>query len=44
MAILGTILAVYQVVGQVWLGIALSFIIAPLTMYFVLNKERVKVK
>lgn len=43
-AILGTVLAVYQVFTQVWLGVILCLLLVPLIMYFVLNEERIKVK
>lgn len=43
-AILGTILAVFQVISQIWVGVLLCLIVTPLIMYFVLNEERVKVK
>lgn len=43
-AILGTVLAVFQVISQIWIGVLLCLIVTPLIMYFVLNEERVKVK
>lgn len=43
-AILGTVLAVFQVITQIWVGVLLCLIVTPLIMYFVLNEERVKVK
>ena len=43
-AILGTVLAVFQVISQIWIGVLLCLIVIPLIMYFVLNEERVKVK
>ena len=43
-AILGTVLAVFQVTNIIWLDVLLCIIITPLIMYFVLNEERVKVK
>lgn len=43
-AILGTILAVFQVITEIWAGVLLCIIVIPLIMYFVLNQERVKVK
>lgn len=43
-AILGTVLAVFQVISQIWVGVLLCLIVTPLIMYFVLNEERVKVK
>nr|WP_058352100.1 hypothetical protein [Acetivibrio ethanolgignens] len=43
-AILGTVLAVFQVVSKMWIGAVLCFVCIPLIMYFVLNEERVKVK
>ncbi len=43
-AILGTVLAVFQVVDSVLAGIIACLIFIPLIMYFVLNEERVKVK
>lgn len=43
-AILGTVLAVFQVINRTWLGVVLSILLIPLMMYFVLNRERVKVK
>lgn len=43
-AILGTVLAVYQVFTQAWLGVILCLLLVPLIMYFVLNEERIKVK
>ncbi|MCR4587978.1 MAG: hypothetical protein K5682_06175, partial [Lachnospiraceae bacterium] len=43
-AILGTVLAVFQVTKTIWLGILACLIFIPLIMYFVLNEERVKVK
>ncbi len=43
-AMLGTVLAVFQVVSSIWLGILLCLIFIPVIMYFVLNEERIKVK
>lgn len=43
-AILGTVLAVFQVITQTWIGVVLCLICIPLIMYFVLNEERVKVR
>ena len=43
-AILGTILAVFQVIRRIWVGALLSLLFIPIIMYFVLNEERVKVK
>ena len=43
-AILGTVLAVFQVISKIWIGVVLCIIITPLIMYFVLSEERVKVK
>lgn len=43
-AILGTVLAVFQVITKIWIGVILCLIVTPLIMYFVLNEERVKVK
>ncbi len=43
-AILGTVLAVFQVVSEIWIGMLLCIILTPLIMYFVLNEERVQVK
>ena len=43
-AILGTILTVYQLTNKIWLGILLCLIVTPLIMYFILNEERVKIK
>lgn len=43
-AILGTVLAVFQVISQIWIGALLCLIVIPIIMYFVLNEERVKVK
>lgn len=43
-AILGTVLAVFQVVTHIWLGALACLIIVPSIMYFVLNEERIKVK
>ena len=43
-AILGTVLAVFQVITQTWMGVVLCLICIPLIMYFVLNEERVKVR
>ena len=43
-AILGTVLAVFQVISDVYVGLALSVVCAPLIIYFSLNGERAKVK
>lgn len=43
-AILGTVLAVFQVIKQFWIGIILCLVFIPLILYFSLNEERIKVK
>lgn len=43
-AILGTVLAVFQVIKQTWIGVVLCVIFIPLIIYFSLNEERIKVK
>ena len=43
-AMLGTVLAVFQVIQRIWVGALLCMLLTPLIMYFVLNEERVKVK
>ena len=43
-AIIGMILAVFQVTDNLLLGTLLCIIFTPLVLYFVLNEERVKVK
>ena len=43
-AILGTVLAVFQVIQQLWVGVLLCVIFIPLIIYFSLNEERIKVK
>lgn len=43
-AILGTVLAVFQVIKQFWVGVILCLIFIPLIIYFSLNEERIKVK
>ena len=43
-AILGTVLAVFQVIQQLWVGVLLCIIFIPLIIYFSLNEERIKVK
>lgn len=43
-AILGTVLAVFQVIKQVWIGAVVCIVFIPLIIYFALNEERIKVK
>ena len=43
-AILGTVLAVFQVIKQLWIGVILCLVFIPLIIYFSLNEERIKVK
>ena len=43
-AILGTIFTVFQVITKMWIGVLFCVICIPMIMFFVLNKERVKVK
>lgn len=43
-AILGTVLAVFQVINEAWIGVVICVVLTPLIMYFVLNEERIKVK
>lgn len=43
-AILGTVLAVFQVIKQVWIGAVICVVFIPLIIYFALNEERIKVK
>lgn len=43
-AFLGTILAVFQVISNLWLGTLLCIILVPAILYLVLNEERIKVK
>ena len=43
-AILGTVLAVFEVVDIFWVGALICLIFTPLILYFVLNEERIKVK
>lgn len=43
-AILGTVLAVFQVIEQLWIGVILCLVFIPLIIYFSLNEERIKVK
>lgn len=43
-AILGTVLAVFQVFTKTWAGLLICLVAIPAIMYFVLNEERVKVK
>lgn len=43
-AILGTVLAVFQVINNIWAGILICIVLIPCIMYFVLNEERIKVK
>ena len=42
--ILGTVLAVFQVIDQLWVGVILCVIFVPVIVYFSLNEERIKVK
>lgn len=43
-AFLGTFLAVFQVISNLWIGTLLCIILVPLILYLVLNEERIKVK
>ena len=43
-AILGTVLAVFQVIKQLWIGVIFCLVFIPLIIYFSLNEERIKVK
>lgn len=42
--VLGTVLAVFQVIPQTWLGILVSLVTIPIILYLILNVERVKVR
>ena len=44
LAILGVILAVFQVTNHIILGLLVSALITPFVMYLILNEERIKVK
>lgn len=43
-AFLGTFLAVFQVISNLWLGTLLCIVLVPAILYLVLNEERIKVK
>ena len=43
-AIIGTVLAVFQVVNNLLIGALLCVLFIPLILYFALNEERIKVK
>ena len=43
-AIIGTVLAVFQVVSNITIGILLCILFIPIILYFALNEERIKVK
>ncbi len=43
-AILGTVLAVFQVINRFWMGVILCLVFIPIIIYFSLNEERIKVK
>ena len=43
-AILGTVLAVFQVISRLWIGVVICLVSIPLIIYFSLNEERIKVK
>lgn len=43
-AIIGTVLAVFQVMNDLWIGALLCALFIPLILYFALNEERIKVK
>ena len=44
MTILGTLLAVSEVLPDVWTSLAVSALAAPVLVYFVLREEREKVR
>lgn len=43
-AILGTVLAVFEVIDTFWVGALICLVFTPLILYFILNEERIKVK
>lgn len=43
-AIIGTVLAVFQVINDITIGILLCILFVPIIIYFALNEERIKVK
>lgn len=43
-AIIGTVLAVFQVINDITIGILLCILFVPIILYFALNEERIKVK
>ena len=43
-AIIGTVLAVFQVVSNITIGVLLCILFIPIILYFALNEERIKVK